>query len=86
MPTTNAGNARFMRLGAMALVGGAVAVALLWGVFFLAGSRSALGGVDEVHGALIRLTTAVPAVLIILAHLAVARTLLTAAQEHAARG
>lgn len=86
MPTTNDGNARFMRLGAMALMGASVVVVLLWLVFFLAGGQSSLSGVDGVHGALIRLSTAVPAVLIILAQLAIARGLLAEAKQYAARG
>lgn len=86
MPTTNAGNVRFMRLGAMALLGIAAVVALLWLVFFIAGAQSSLSGVDDVHGGLIRLSAAVPAVLIILALVSVGRALLADAREHAARG
>ena len=74
-------NVKFIRLGAMALVAGAGAVLLLWLVFLWAGLRSRLSGVDDVHGFLIQLTTAVPAVLLILAHLAVARQLAAAARE-----
>ena len=54
---------------------------LLYALFFWAGGTNALSGVDDVHGFLIRLTTLVPAVLIILANLALARTLLTAARR-----
>ena len=69
-------NVRFMKLGSLALLGGAGAVLLLWLVFLFAGATSTPpSGVDDVHGFLIRLTTAVPAVLLIMAHLAVARTL-----------
>ena len=72
---------RFMKLGSLALLGGAVGVALLWLVFLFAGATSALSGVDDVHGFLIRLTTAVPAVLIIMAHLAVSRQLAAEARS-----
>ena len=69
-------NVRFMKLGSLALMGGAAAVLLLWLLFLFAGATTdPRSGVDDVHGFLIRLTTAVPAVLIIMAHLAVARQL-----------
>ena len=74
-------NVRVMKLGSLALLGGAAGVLLLWLVFLLAGSRSTLSGVDDVHGFLIRLSTLVPAVLIALAHVAVARQLAAAARE-----
>ncbi len=76
---------RYMRLGSLALVGGAVVVFLLWVLFFWVAARRPLSGVDGVHGFLIRLTTLVPAVLIILAHLAVARQLRAAARERSTR-
>lgn len=74
-------NARFARLGAMALAGGAGAVLLVWLLFFWVGSRNAMSGQDEVQSFLIRVTTLVPAVLIIAAHLAIARQLLASARE-----
>ncbi len=74
-------NVRWMKLGSLALLGGAGGVLLLWLVFLLAGSTSRLSGVDDVHGFLIRLTTAIPALLIILAHVAVARQLAATARE-----
>ena len=75
-------NVRYMKLGSLALLGGAAAVLLLWLVFFFAGSTSTPpSGVDDVHGFLIRLTTAVPAVLLVLAHVAVARQLAAEARS-----
>jgi uncharacterized membrane protein len=79
-------NARFARLGAMALAGGAVAVLLVWLLFLWVGAINRMSGQDEVHSFLTRLTTAVPAVLIIAAHLAIARQLLAASREMRERG
>ena len=76
---------RFMKLGALSLVGGAGAVLLLYVLFFWVGSHSILSGTDDVNGFLIRLSTLVPAVLIILAHLALARQLMAAARYRAGR-
>ena len=74
-------NVRFMRLGSLALLGGAGGVMLLWLLFFWVGASRPLSGLDSVHGMLTRLTTLVPAVLIALAHVAVARQLSAAARE-----
>jgi hypothetical protein len=73
-------NARFARLGAMALMGGAGAVVLVWLLFFWISSRNAVSGLDDVTTFVVRVATAVPAVLIISAHLAIARQLLAAAR------
>jgi hypothetical protein len=77
-------NVRYLRLGSLALLGGAGGVLLLWLLFFWVGASRPLGGLDDVHGLLTRLTTLVPAVLIALAHVAVARQLAAAARERAA--
>ena len=58
---------------------------LLYALFFWVGGTNSLSGVDDVNSFLIRLSTLVPAVLIILAHLAMARTLVTAAKRHDSR-
>ena len=79
--TNGHGNAGLARLGALALFGGAGAVLLVWLLFFWVGSRSALGGLDDVHSFLTRLTTAVPAVLIIAAHIVLARQLLASTRR-----
>ena len=65
------------RLMGMALLGQAGAVAALFLVFFLAGRVVPTGGVDRTHGQLIWISTLVPIVLIVWAHVAVARQLLT---------
>ena len=71
---------RFLKLGALSFLGNAGVVLLLYALFFWAGGTNLLSGVDDVHGFLIRLTTLVPAVLIILANLALARQLTSAAR------
>ena len=76
-------NVRFMRLGSLALLGGAGGVLLLWLLFFWVGGSRPLSGLDDVHGFLTRLTTLVPALIIAAAHVAVSRTLATAARERA---
>lgn len=76
---------RFARLGAFALFGGAGGVFLLWLLFFWAGGTSSLSGVDDVHGFLTRLSSFVPALLIILAHLAVGWQLFVYARTGVAR-
>ena len=78
-------DARFMKLGSLALLAGAGGVFLAWLVFFWSGATNLLSGVDDVHGFLIRLSTLVPALLIILAHVAVARQLTAAARDRRGR-
>ena len=73
---------RYLKFGALSLLGNAGVVVLLYALFFWVGGTNALSGVDDVNSFLIRLTTLVPAVLIILANLALARTLVTAAKRH----
>ena len=73
-------DASFARLGALALFGGAGAVLVVWLFFFWIAGTSTLSGLDDVHSFLTRLTTLVPAVLIIAAHVAIARQLLAAAR------
>lgn len=63
------------KLGAASLATNAVIIFLIWLVFFWAGGVNALGGVNGVHGFLIRFTAAIPAALIIAANIAVARQL-----------
>jgi hypothetical protein len=77
-------NVRYLRFGSLALLGGAAGVLVLWLLFFWVGASRPLSGLDDVHGMLTRLTTLVPAVLIALAHVAVARQLGAAARERAA--
>ena len=72
---------RFLRLGSLSLLAGAGGVLLLWVLFFWVGTSRPPSGLDDVHGFLTRLTTLVPALLIAAAHVAVARTLSTAARE-----
>lgn len=72
---------RSLKLGALSLLGNAGVVVLLYALFFWVGGTSSLSGVDDVHGFLIRLATLMPAVLIILANLALARTLLAAGRR-----
>jgi hypothetical protein len=74
-------NATLARLGALALFGGAGAVLLVWLLFFWVSTTSALSGLDDVNSFLTRLTTAVPAALIIAAHIALARQFLGAARR-----
>ena len=73
---------RFLKFGALSLLGNAGVVVLLYALFFWVGGTSSQSGVDDVHGFLIRLSTLVPAVLIILANVVLARTLLAAARRH----
>lgn len=63
------------KLGALSLIGNASIIFLLWLVFFWAGSTNSLGGVNSVHGQLIRITAGVPVVLMMWANLALARQL-----------
>ncbi len=72
---------RYHKLGALSLLGVAGVIVLLYALLFWAGARSALGGVDEVHGLVIRVSALVPAVLMILASLALARTVLADARH-----
>ena len=74
-------NAGLERLGALALFGGAGAVLLVWLLFFWVGSTNALSGQDDVHSFLTRLTTLVPAVIIIASLVALARQLLGASRR-----
>jgi len=72
---------RLLRLGSLSLLSGAGGVLLLWLLFFWVGGSRPLSGLDDVHGFLTRLTTLVPALIIAAAHVAVSRTLATAARE-----
>lgn len=74
-------NASFARLGALVFFGAAGVVLLMWLLFFWVGSTSALSGQDDVHSFLTRVTTLVPAVIIIASLLALARQLLGAARR-----
>lgn len=73
---------RPLKFGALSLLGNAGFVVLLYALFFWVAGTNVLSGVDDVNSFLIRLSTLVPAVLIILANLALARTLLAAARRH----
>ncbi|HEU4629094.1 MAG TPA: hypothetical protein VFS08_05090 [Gemmatimonadaceae bacterium] len=77
---------RFLRFGALSMLGNAVIVLLVWLLFFWVGGTSRLSGVNAVHGWLIRLTSAIPATIIVTACLALARQLLGAAREARAVG
>ncbi|HEY0970964.1 MAG TPA: hypothetical protein VGE02_08340 [Gemmatimonadales bacterium] len=74
-------NAGLARLGAISLFGGAGAVLLVWLLFFWVSTTNILSGLDDVHSFLTRITTLVPAVIIIAAHVALARQLLGAARH-----
>lgn len=74
-------NTGLERVGALALFGGAGVVLLVWLLFFWVGSTNVLSGLDDVHGFLTRLTTLVPAALIIASMVALARQLLGAARQ-----
>lgn len=63
------------KLAAASMASGAVVIFLVWLVFFWVGGVSSLSGVNSVHGNLIRLTTAIPAIIIIAAYLTLARQL-----------
>lgn len=63
------------KLGALSLMGNAFILFLIWLVFFWAGSTNPLGGVNSVHGSLIRITVGVPAIIMIAANLVLARQL-----------
>lgn len=73
---------RSLKFGALSLLGNAGVVVLLYALFFWVGGTNRFSGVDDVHGFLIRVATLVPAVLIILANVVLARTLLAAARRH----
>jgi hypothetical protein len=66
------------RLQALALLGQSAGVALLLAVLVFAGWRTPTGGLDWEHSVLTWVGAAVPAVLIIWAHVAIARQLLAA--------
>ena len=72
---------RYHKFGALSLLGNAGVVVLLYALFFWVGGTSSLSGVDDVPGFVIRLSTLVPAVISVLAHLALARTLLADARR-----
>lgn len=77
---TSTDNSRYYKLGALSLAAGAGFFLLAWVFFFWLSIRNPLAGLDAVHQFQTRVTTLVPAVLIIAAHLAVAKTLLDAAR------
>lgn len=66
---------RFARLGTLALTGGIVAVLLLYALFFWAALPNALSGMNGGHAFVTWVSTAVCAVIIILAHVALIRQL-----------
>ena len=78
-------NVRYMRLGSLLLLVIAAGVLLNWLFYFWVGGSRPLSGLDDVHGFLTRVTTLVPAVLIIMAAVAVSRQLAAAARERSAR-
>ena len=73
---------RFLKFGALSLLGNAGVVVLLYALFFWVAATNSLSGVDTVHSFLIRLSTLVPAIIIIAAHVALARNLLAEARRH----
>jgi hypothetical protein len=85
MADTERDDPRLLRFGALSMLGNAGIVLLVWLLFFWVGGTSSLSGVNPVHGWLIRLTAAVPAALIVMACLALARQLLAGARDAAAR-
>lgn len=72
------------RLQALALLGQAGGVALAYAIIVFAGLRVPTGGMDWDHSVLTWIGAGVPAVLIIWAHVAVARQLDGAARREAA--
>jgi hypothetical protein len=69
---------RAYRLQAFALLGQAAGVALVYALIFWVALRKPTGGLDWEHSVLTWIGAGVPAVLIIWAHIAIARQLLAA--------
>jgi hypothetical protein len=78
-------NVRYMRLGSLLLLVIAAGVLLNWLFYVWVGASRPPSGLDDVHGFLTRVTTLVPAVLIIMAAVAVSRQLAAAARERSGR-